>query len=129
PASARHRPGAPDHSARAPRETISWNYSSLVAAAAVAGVARAGARPGAVAHRLELLEAAAGADGDARERRLGEVRRHVRLLAQALVEPLQERPTAGEDDAAIHDVRRELGRRLVQRGLDCVDDLGDRILE
>ena len=60
----------------------------LVAAAAVA-LARAGARARAVAHRLELLEAAARADRDAGQRRLGEVRRHVRFLTKPLVEALK----------------------------------------
>src|SRR4051812_23836374 len=57
--------------------------------------------------RLELLERPAGADGDAGQRRLRAVRRHLGLLAQALVEPLQERAPAREHDAAVHDVRRE----------------------
>ncbi len=78
---------------------------------------------------LELLEAPARADGDAGQRRLGEVHRHVRLVAQPLVEPVQERAAAGEDDPAVHDVRGQLGRGLVERLLDRVDDLVDRILE
>ena len=97
----------------------------LVAAA----VARARARARAAVDRLELLEAAARADRDARQRRLGEVRRHVRLVAQALVEPVQQRAAAGEHDAAVHDVGGELGRRLVERRLDRVDDLRHRLLE
>ena len=79
--------------------------------------------------RLELLEAAARADRDARERALGEVHGHLRLVAEPLVEPLQQRAAAGEHDAAIHDVRGELGRRLVERRLDRVDDLRDRLVE
>src|SRR4051812_10200646 len=71
--------------------------------------------------RLELLERAAGADRDTRQRRLGAVGRHLRLLAEALVDPLQERAAAGEHDAAVHDVRRQLGRSPVQRLLDGVD--------
>ena len=55
--------------------------------------------------------------------------RHERLVAEPLVEPRQERPAAGEDDAAIHDVRRELGRGLVEGRLDRVDDLVDRVVE
>src|SRR5438270_11801087 len=56
-----------------------------------AAVAPAGARAGAAVDRVELLEAAAGADGDAGERRLGEMHRHVRLVPQALVQALQQR--------------------------------------
>ena len=54
---------------------------------------------------------------------------HLRLVAQPLVEPLQERATACEHDSSIHDVRCKLGWRLVERRLDRVDDLGNRILE
>src|SRR5207248_7199190 len=77
----------------------------------------------------ERREAPAGADGPARERAFREVDRHLGLVTQPLVEPGDERAAAGEDDAAIHDVRRELGRRLVERGLDRLDDLRDRLVE
>src|SRR3954469_8798347 len=83
----------------------------------------------AAVNRLELLEAAARADGHAGERRFGEVNRHLRFVAEAVVETGEERAAAGEDDAAVHDVRRELGRRLVERRLDRLDDLRDRIVE
>ena len=43
--------------------------------------------------------------------------------------PDEERASAGEDDAAVHDVGRELGRRLVERRADRVQDLADRLLE
>ena len=79
--------------------------------------------------RLELLEASAGADRHAGQRALGEVNRHLGLVAQALVEAVQERAAAGEDDAAVHDVGRQLGRGLVERRLDRVDDLADRAVE
>src|SRR4029079_7769618 len=78
---------------------------------------------------LELLEAPARSDGDARERRLGQLDRHLRLLAEALLDTGQERSAAGQDDAAVHDVGGELGRRLVQRGLDRVEDLTDGLVE
>ena len=79
--------------------------------------------------RLELLEAAARADGDAGERTLGKMHRHLRLVAQPLVEALEERSAPGEHDAAVHDVGRQLGGRLVERRLDRVDDLRDGLLE
>src|SRR3712207_9130947 len=37
--------------------------------------------------------------------------------------------TLFRSDAAVHDVRGELGRRLVERRLDRVDDLADRLIE
>src|SRR4051794_21029501 len=77
-------------------------------------VAPFGARAGAAVNRLELLEAASGADRDTGQRRLREMHRHLRLVAQALVQSGQEGAAAGEDDAAVHDVGRELGRRLVE---------------
>src|SRR3954454_1532831 len=78
---------------------------------------------------LELLEAPPRPDRDAGERRLGELYGHLGLLAQPVLEPVEERPAAGEDDAAVHDVRRELGRRLVQRRLDRVENLADGLVE
>src|SRR4051794_28629846 len=78
---------------------------------------------------LELLEAAATADRDARQRGLGAVGGHLRLLAEALVEALKEATAAGEHDAAIHDVGGRRGRRAAQRLLDRVDDLPQRLLE
>src|SRR5215471_437296 len=83
----------------------------------------------AAVNRLELIEAASGADCDARQRALGEVNVHLRLVAPALVEAREERAAAGEDDAAVHDVRGELGRRLVQSRLDRLDDLRNRLVE
>src|SRR5437763_4767734 len=79
--------------------------------------------------RLELLERPARADGDARERRLGEVRRHLRLVAEPLVEALEQGAATGHHDPAIHDVRGELGRRTVERLLDRVDDRLQGLLE
>src|SRR6185295_14983088 len=79
--------------------------------------------------RLELLEAAAGAHRHTRERRLGEVRRHLRLVAEAVVQALEEGAAAGEHDPAVHDVRGELGRGPVERLLHGVDDRLERLLE
>src|SRR4051812_9804017 len=79
--------------------------------------------------RVELLQRPAGADGDAGERALGQVHRHLRLGADPVGQALKQRSPAGEHDAAIHDVGGELGRRLVERLLDGVDDLRERRLE
>src|ERR687895_1570340 len=90
--------------------------------------ARSGILVGAV-DRLELLEAAARAHRHAGERRLGQVGGHLRLVAQALVEPLQQRAAAREHDAAVHDVAGQLRRRAVERLLDRVDNRLERLLE
>src|SRR3954451_2190726 len=58
--------------------------------------------------RLELLEAAALAHRHARERRLREVGRHLGLVAEPVVEALEQGAAAREHDAAVHDVRGEL---------------------
>src|SRR5918997_948258 len=90
--------------------------------------ARSGILVGAV-DGLELLEAATRAHRHAGERRLGQVCGHLRLVAQALVEPLQEGAAAGEHDAAVHDVARQLRWGAVERLLDRVDDRLERLLE
>src|SRR5262249_49399666 len=64
------------------------SFEGLVAAAV------AGAGLVAPVDGLELLEAPARADRNARERALGEVHRHLRLVAQPLVEPGEERAAA-----------------------------------
>src|SRR4051794_7072305 len=50
-------------------------------------------------------------------------------MAQALVEALEEGAAAREHDAAVHDVRGELGGRAVEGLLDRVDDLLGRLLQ
>src|SRR3954452_23740584 len=79
--------------------------------------------------RLELLQRPAGAHCHAGQWRLGQMRRHLGLGAQPLVQPLQQRPAARKHDATVHDVRGQLGRRAVEGLLDRVDDLGDRLLQ
>src|SRR5919106_689114 len=78
---------------------------------------------------LELLQAAARSNGDASERGFGELHGHLGLLAEPLLEPGEEGAAACEDDPSVHDVRRQLGGRLVQGGLDRVEDLADRFVE
>ena len=51
------------------------------------------------------------------------------VSSQALLEAGQEGAAARQDDAAIHDVRGQLGRGLVQGRLDGVEDLADRLVE
>src|SRR5215210_3616890 len=114
--------------ARRLRTTFLSYTPGALRAAGLPPSARSGILVAAV-DRLELLEAAAGADRHTRERRLGKVRGHLRLVAQAVVEPLEERPAAREHDAAVHDVRCQLRRRAVERFLDGVDDRLERLLE
>ena len=80
-------------------------------------------------HRVELLEDDAGAAGDAGQRVVGDVDRHLGRLGDAPVEAGQQRAAAGEDDALVHDVGDELGRGLLDRVLDRVDDLLDGRLD
>src|SRR5450756_179171 len=70
-------------------------------------------RPGvalALDEDLELLEVLARTYGHAGERRLRQMHRHLRLVAQALRQTLEQRPAAGQHDAAVHDVTGELRR-------------------
>src|SRR6266550_644476 len=70
---------------------------------------------------LELLEALARAEHHGLQRRIGDPDRHAGLVPKPLVQPAEERAAAREDDAAIHDVGRELGGGSIERGLDGVD--------
>jgi X-X-X-Leu-X-X-Gly heptad repeat protein len=68
-----------------------------------------------------------GAAGDAGEGVVGPVDRHLEFHLQAAIEPHQEGAAAGEGDSLFHDVGDELGRRLLDRGLDQLDDGADRL--
>ena len=85
------------------------------------------------AQEVEVAEHLAGAHHDRRQRIVGDRHRKTRLLAQALVEVLEQGTASGEDDAAIDDVGRELGRRLLERDADRFDDrrhrLGQRLAD
>ena len=63
------------------------------------------------------------------QRVLGDEDRQAGFVAQALVEIAQQRAAAGEDDAAIVDVGRELGRNAFERVADRLDDLAQRLCE
>src|SRR5215469_5031795 len=89
-----------------------WLPTGLIRRCLVAVAPVPRARLVAAVDGLELLKAPARADSDARERALREVDGHLGLVTQALVEPREERAAPGEDDPAVHDVRRELRRRL-----------------
>src|SRR5262245_25934534 len=63
------------------------------------------------------------------ERILGNHHRQAGLFHQQLVAVAQQRATAGEHDAALGDVRTQLGRRLLERGLDRANDALQRLLQ
>ena len=77
----------------------------------------------------ELLEDDAGPAGDAGQRVVGDVDRHLGRFRDAPVEARQERAAAGQHDPLVHDVGDELRRRLLDRVLDRVDDLRDGRLD
>ena len=80
----------------------------------------------AAAHPVELLERLARAERDALERRVGHPRRHPRLGLEPVLEPAQQRAAAGEQDALLRDVGRQLRRRLLERRVDRGEDVGER---
>src|SRR2546427_5769118 len=78
---------------------------------------------------FELLQALPRTDGHARQRVLGNMNRHSGLMLQTLVHSLEERPTTGQDDPALHDIGRQLGRTPVEGVPHSVDDRVDRLLQ
>lgn len=70
-------------------------------------------------HHLQGATAATGYTG---QRVLGDDYRQAGLLGQQLVEITQQRATTGQHQAALGDVRGQLGRRLLQGALDRLDD-------
>ena len=67
--------------------------------------------------------------GHTGKRRVDQARRHAGLLGEALGEAGKQRATAGQQDARVGDVARELRRSLLERPPDCVDDRLHRIAE
>ena len=78
---------------------------------------------------VDQLEHAAAAAGDAGQRIFGDHDRQAGFFHQQLVDVAQQRAAAGQHDAALRDVRAELGRRLLERDLDRADDAGERLLQ
>src|SRR5579885_1950538 len=81
--------------------------------------------------RIALLDthAHAGTERDARERIVGDNDRNAADFGQQFVQTAQQRAAAGENHAAIDDVRRQLGRRFFEHGLDRFHDRADRLGE
>ncbi len=78
------------------------------------------------AQAVEVVERLAGADGDAGQRRLGAIDGHPRLLGDEIVEAADERASAGEQDPVAGDVGGQLGRGLLERVADPLQDLAQR---
>src|SRR5438105_8597704 len=76
---------------------------------------------------LHLLERLARAAHHARERIVGDDHRQPGFLHQQPVEVAQQRAAAREHHAFFGDVGAELGRGLLERGLDRGDDLIERL--
>src|ERR1041385_4516656 len=77
---------------------------------------------------LRSVENPPGATYHARHRIFVQVNRQAGLLLQQQIETANQRAAARHHDTAIHDVRRELGRRDLQRAPDRVDNLLNRLL-
>src|SRR5258705_41920 len=76
---------------------------------------------------LHLLEAAPGAERDARQRIVGDRHRQAGGVTQHQIEIRQQRAAAGQHDALVDDVGGELGRGVLERDLDRLDDGADRL--
>ena len=116
---------------RLARSEVIDGPARVPAAAAISGAGgctcrRRGPAPSSV---RQLLEHDAGAARDAGQRVVGDVDGHLGGLGDAAVEAGEQGTAAGEHDPLVHDVGDELGRRLLDRVLDGVDDLGDRDLD
>ena len=74
-----------------------------------------------------LLERLARAAHDAGQRIVGHDDRQPGLFHQQAVDVAQQRAAAGQHHAFLGDVRAELGRRLLERGLDRADDAVERL--
>src|SRR3954471_13430804 len=72
-----------------------------------------------------LFHRPAGADRDAGEGIVGDRDRKAGLVAKHLVQPLQQGAAAGEDDALVDDVGGKLGRGVLERDPDALDDRPD----
>ena len=75
----------------------------------------------------ELVEQRASAVSDTGERIVTNRDREVSLLVEQPIQAPQERSAPGEDDALVHNVRGQLGRRLLQTGLDRIHDRHHRV--
>jgi outer membrane biosynthesis protein TonB len=85
--------------------------------------------PGAAAARaqaVEVIERVAGAERDARQRRVDPRHGHPGVGSDELREAVDQSAAAGQQDPVAGDVAGELGRGLLERVADRSEDLGDR---
>src|SRR3569833_3536026 len=61
------------------------------------------------------------------QRIIRDTRRNLSRLRDEFVQTLEQRRPTSQDDAALNNIRRQLGGRLLQTALDLRDDLGDRL--
>src|SRR5437899_5160808 len=107
-----------------------------------AALDKAGAGPGTASHVVgpgllngdvleerEFIQDLAGPHHDRGERVVGQHDGEARLLAQQGVEVAEERAAAGQHDALVDDVRRQLGWRALETDADRLDDLVDGLEE
>src|SRR5262249_37517913 len=78
---------------------------------------------------LDVLEDLACTEHDTGERVLGDADVEIGDLAQEQVESAQQGAAAGQEDAAVDDVRRQLGRGALEGFTQGVDDLAHRLLQ
>src|SRR5512137_513918 len=88
---------------------------------------RSASDEGDLLQELQVVEHLARPEDDGRQRVLGDEDGQLGLLADPLIQVLEQRAAAGQDDAPVDDVRRELGRRPLQGDADGVDDGRDRL--
>lgn len=73
-----------------------------------------------------VLHRAAGADGNAGQRIFGDRDGQAGLVAQFIVQTLQQRAAASQNDPLIHNVRRQFRRSIFQSDPDTLNDGADR---
>src|SRR5436190_10605109 len=78
---------------------------------------------------VEVLQALPRAEHHRVERTPRPVDRHSRLGLDDVLEPDELRAATSDDDALLHDVRRELRWCLVERDFHCIDDRGGGFLD
>src|SRR5262249_20746101 len=76
---------------------------------------------------LEILEEDARPARDALERPFGDAHVELRLARDEVGQAAQQRTAAGQHDAAVDQVARQLGRRAIEHGLARGDDLLHRL--
>src|SRR3954471_16451975 len=79
------------------------------------------------AHCIDVLECPPGTDHDAEQRVVGDLDRHAGFVSEPSVDAGEQCASTSDHDALFHDVGGELRWRLVEGGLDRVDDGRQRL--